>query len=115
MALIWTVLIIYLCLKTSTAFKSQLYPQTDKLVHFTFYFVFVILWYRFLSVRNKNTKDNAVKLFVASIIFGLIIEYCQYKFTINRTAEVLDVVANTLGSTIGIITAVYCYKIKKIA
>ena len=114
LAVFWTILITYMCLKTYSL-QPQLFPNVDKVVHFTFYFVFVILWYRFLKIKNKNTKKNSFLLFLASIFFGIVIEYCQYFFTKSRMAEVLDVAANTLGSTIGIVTAIYFYKIKETA
>ena len=90
-----------MCLKTPSL-EPQLFPNFDKLVHFTFYFVFVILWYRFLSIKNRHSKKNILILFIGSIFFGILIEYCQYLFTKSRMAEVLDVVANSLGSIVEI-------------
>ena len=111
LALCWSVFIIYMCLKTPSL-EPQLFPNFDKLVHFTFYFVFVILWYRFLSIKNRHSKKNILILFIGSIFFGIIIEYCQYLFTKSRMAEALDVVANSLGSIVGIVISYYIFKIK---
>lgn len=111
-AFIWTIFIVYMCLKTPGV-EPQLFPHIDKVVHFTFYFVFVILWFKSLTSRNRNSKKNAILLFACSILFGIIMEICQYYFTRSRMAEALDVAANTIGSVVGFAFAIYFFKIKE--
>ena len=78
----------------------------DKLVHFTFHFVFVMLW--FLYLKNKNIKPVLVKIFLASFCFGLLIEICQSLFTITRQADIMDVLANASGALTAI-TILFLY------
>lgn len=70
-------------------------PNKDKLVHFTFYFVFVYLWGRSYPVQ---TKQKLLLVFGIAIFYGISIEFIQNTCTASRTADVWDVVANSLGA-----------------
>jgi VanZ family protein len=76
----------------------------DKYVHFTFYFVFTLLWYFFFRIHTamSNFKIRLV-VFLFAFFFGLLIEACQEFFTADRSADVLDVVANTSGSIAAVV------------
>ena len=113
-AVCWTLLIFYLCLKPVTIEKEITFANADKLLHFTMYFVFVILWYRFLIYRKSFLIENKVVLVVVSILLGIIIEIMQQYFTKSRHADFFDVMANSLGSMAGILFSVlYFRKIKQ--
>ncbi|WP_309608937.1 VanZ family protein [Flavobacterium sp.] len=112
-ALSWTLLIFYLCLKPATIEKNVTFVNADKLIHFTLYFVFVILWYRFLIYRESFLLQNKILLVIVSIIVGILIEILQKYFTKSRHADFFDVLANSLGSMAGILFAIrYFRKIK---
>lgn len=86
-------------------------PNKDKVVHFAFYYVFTVFW--FLCLREKyGAKTKAIVFFLA-VLYGGLIEICQLLFTSGRSADVLDVAANTLGSAAGILTIWLFVKIKK--
>lgn len=70
----------------------------DKYVHFTFYFVFTVLWFIFLKRKRGNTAKTRFLVFILGFTFGIIIELCQEFFTADRSADVKDVLANTSGS-----------------
>jgi VanZ family protein len=108
LALSWTTLVFFLCLVSSGSLPSISIKVAgfDKLVHFTFHFVFVILW--FLYLKNRNIKPVIVKIFLASLCFGILIEICQSLFTTTRQADVLDVLANATGA-ITAITILFLY------
>jgi VanZ family protein len=78
----------------------------DKMVHFTFHFVFVVLW--FLYLKNKNIKPVLAKIFLASFCFGIVIEICQSLFTLTRKADAKDVLANATGALTAI-TILFLY------
>lgn len=97
LAVVWTMLITTLSLITieePSAFVLQL-PFKDKVVHFMFYFVFVILWCLGLKEKTKNFR---VKVLLVAVFYGIIIEVLQHAVTINRTADFYDVLANSLGA-----------------
>ncbi|WP_298392878.1 VanZ family protein [Flavobacterium sp.] len=99
LAIVWTLVITLLSLATFTDVSSNIkVPFKDKFVHFTFYLLFVILW----SLFFKETKYN-FKILFAAIGYGIAMEICQKLFTTTRSADLLDVVANTAGAIVGMI------------
>jgi VanZ family protein len=103
-AVLWTLIITYLSLTTSTQ-QPQTFKNADKIVHFTFYFGFVILWYRYLVFKNSALLKNKIMLVLVSVFFGIAIEFAQKYLTTTRQADIWDVVANSTGSLIGIFVA----------
>ncbi len=75
-------------------------PYLDKMVHFVFYFGATI--FGVLAIQEKiKIVSKEKKLFIAvvfSILFGIIIEAIQYKFTATRHGDIYDIVANSLGA-----------------
>ncbi len=65
----------------------------DKLEHAFAYLVLTFLWLLALG----KTKTARLLIVVICIIYGIIIEILQGLLTSYRFAELLDVVANTLG------------------
>ncbi|MEC4003202.1 VanZ family protein [Flavobacterium sp. SUN052] len=76
-------------------------PNKDKIVHFTFYFVFVMLWSLFFKTKNNSIIILFIILFLA-IVFGILIEICQ-GFTKDRTPDPIDALANSIGAIFGLI------------
>ena len=76
----------------------------DKLVHLTFYFSLSLL---LISSLNRNTQLKKHDVLVINIIFvisyGLMMEVFQKYFTFNRSAEILDAFANTIGCILGVL------------
>ena len=112
-ALLWTFLILYLSLKNTVNAPKFSFPNADKVVHFTFYFVFVILWYRYLLLRKKVVPKTKMALIFLSIIFGIAIEFAQGNLTTTRHADIWDVVANSTGTLVGIFVATKLFKENK--
>ncbi|WP_158657074.1 VanZ family protein [Maribacter cobaltidurans] len=81
-------------------------PHVDKLVHFIFYFIMVILG--FLALRNDfkhrfSLKRTLLWIVLFSIIYGIIIEVLQYTITVDRQGDILDALANSLGAFMGLL------------
>lgn len=103
-AFLWTVLITILSLISLGNIEDKInidVPNKDKYVHFTFYFVFVVLW--FLQIKNKpvNSKKQIIIL-LSAIGYGIFMEICQ-GFTQTRTPDIMDVLANSAGATAGLL------------
>lgn len=98
-AIVWTILITFLSLKSLNNTPDVLVniPNKDKIIHFMFYFVFVILWYMVFP-----SSKNLIKISIIAILYGIIIEVIQDKCTETRTADLFDVLANTLGAVTAI-------------
>ncbi|WP_343696718.1 VanZ family protein [Flavobacterium sp.] len=85
-------------------------PSIDKIVHFCFHFGFTISWILFFKkeLKGKEADDYKAYLisFIFSVFFGITIEILQSVLTTTRASDVTDVLANTLGATAGIFTAI---------
>ena len=117
-AIIWTGSILLLCLEPASDLPKVEINNVDKLVHFTFHFVFIILWYLYLSSNaNKTNYKTPVILFLVSVAFGILVELAQQAFTTSRKGDLLDVVANVTGAftaLISIFSILYYSNKKKI-
>ena len=109
LAALWTGFILYACLaEASTIPKTSFFniPNKDKIAHFTFYFVFSILWFLFANKKNTDKKSHirtGIVIFTIATFLGGGVELSQYFFTNSRSAEWADAIANALGSAIGIL------------
>lgn len=89
---LWTVVVLAACLLSSeTIAKAPRFdiPYKDKLAHFTFYFVFSIIWFKYYVKSNPNTSriKLSIRIFTIASLMGGIVEVLQYYFTASRSAE----------------------------
>jgi VanZ family protein len=104
-ALIWTCSILLLCLEPASNLPKIEINNLDKIVHFAFHFVFIILWYFYLNPNTKIVNFKApVILFFVSLVFGIGIEFSQQAFTNSRKGDILDVISNVSGAFTALIT-----------
>ncbi|KQB38050.1 putative integral membrane protein [Flavobacterium daejeonense] len=105
-ALAWTGNIIYLCLIKASELPQITIPYIDKYVHAVFHFVFSLLW--FYAFRFSFKTVHRVKLlsivFVMSLVFGIAIELFQTYLTVTRNGDAVDVLANSTGALLAILT-----------
>ncbi len=91
--------------------------NADKYVHFTFHFVFVVLWFLYFNTKTENriNLNTILKVFLMSFVFGFLIEIAQFLFTKTRGYDLLDVLANTTGAFVAslLIRVVQLLKMKK--
>ncbi|NNL02663.1 MAG: VanZ family protein, partial [Eudoraea sp.] len=102
----WIIIITTLSLYSFEDFDTQeIYiPHLDKVVHFIFYFVAAILGILLIRERTKgklNLSRSVVITVLIVIIYGIVIEVIQNIFTLNRSGELYDVLANSLGAFFG--------------
>ena len=112
--LIWAIIcsgiISYFCLTDSSNIPAVNFPSIDKIVHFCFHFGFTTSWILFFKKELKGREANDYKAylvsFIFSVFFGITIEILQGIFTLTRAADVTDILANTIGATIAVFTAI---------
>ena len=102
-AFLWTVVILYFSFKTPSSEPNIYFENADKVVHFTFYFGFVFLWFWYLLYKNIGITKNLFFLFLSAVILGALVEILQGLLTINRQPDVWDAVANSIGAFAGTI------------
>lgn len=100
-AVFWTAVILYLSFKNPSSESNLNFENADKVVHFTFYFGFVFLWFRYLVYKKCSITKNLIFLFLSAVLLGVLIEILQGLLTTNRQPDVWDAIANSLGALIG--------------
>ena len=84
-------------------------PHFDKVSHLFAYLLLVYLWSS--ALHQKTTKIKAARIaFYGSIALGIILEILQWQLNVGRHFEILDIIANIIGSILGLIAF---YKIFK--
>jgi len=115
-ALFWSGFIIFLCLLKSSDIPQIEIPYLDKVIHAGLHFVFTLLWFFYFKNKigsMKNLKLLLISL-VLSIFFGIVIELMQKFFTVTRSADVFDVIANLFGATLAVVSIIFLNKYKQI-
>lgn len=97
-AVFWTALIFYLSLDNSPNVPNISFENKDKIVHFLFYFFFVIFWFKGLQLKSFNF---CVLLLFIAVSTGIIIEFLQKYYTVNRSFDAYDILANSFGALTG--------------
>jgi VanZ family protein len=114
LAIGWTILVAFLCLVSFSKLPSFGVSGVDKYVHFTFHFVFTLLWGYFSILKEKKIMLYKIALFFfISLGYGILIEFLQEVFTTTRHADVFDVLANTVGGLTSLLVFVFIAKVKK--
>ena len=84
-------------------------PFADKIIHFFLYFLLVILIMLGTLKKVKTTLTIRYFLFTffISLFYGFLLEVLQNLLFIIRSADFMDVIANSSGSFIGLLTFYY--------
>ena len=106
--LAWTLLILLVCLMPGDNLPSSSFlgfKGADKLIHFTLYLVLLILIGKGLVSYFKSSYSST-RIIVISYLYclflGIGIEFIQSVFVAGRLGDFFDVLANAIGSSIGV-------------
>ncbi|MBN9285170.1 MULTISPECIES: VanZ family protein [Flavobacterium] len=114
LALFWSLFIGIACLITFNDNTGIDIPNKDKFVHFVFYFLFTFFWFKFLDKKQNQWTLNKklITVFLLGFTYGVAIEICQGLFTQTRSADIMDVLANSTGGLFAVIVLYFLEKIK---
>lgn len=101
-AIAWTLLIFILCFLPGKDIPNLHIPLIDKWAHIILFGVFAYLWHLTTPTQNIVYK---ISLFLISLFVGWLVEYVQGHYVPQRSQDNMDILADTIGGTIGII----CY------
>jgi VanZ family protein len=112
-ALIWGLLIL-----VSIGFPGSNLPDVsvysaDKFAHAFIFFVFSFLLAKGLLMQNKLLtlkKEPVYFTLLISLFYGVLTEVLQDKIFIERTADVMDMIANATGAVLGLIAFKLSYR-----
>jgi VanZ family protein len=108
LAVFWTIIILYgVSLPGKELPKLNLFDHFDKVVHFTFFFVFFILWKMVFSQQEKSSR----MIILIAIAIGFGIEWYQLNFVVGRSFDVWDGIFDSLGAVFGFLTYRYYLKV----
>ena len=84
-------------------------PFADKIIHFFLYFLLAILIMlgALKKVKTTLTIWHFLFTFFISLFYGFLLEVLQDLVFIMRSADFMDVIANSAGSFIGLLTFYY--------
>lgn len=111
-AIFLTLFIIYLSLSSLEELNIEI-TASDKLLHTTAYVALAYSWL-FAIKSSHNSFKNKIIIGIVIIIFGIIIEVLQTNMSQNRHGDVIDVVANSIGVTIAIVTFNILFRFLKV-
>lgn len=97
----WLIIISILFFLPGSAFQTDHWMAKiwlDKWVHLGFFAVLVWLWARGLKISGR--KSMAL-LAITAVLYGLTVEVIQHQFIVNRSFDLLDLVADTAGIIVG--------------
>jgi VanZ family protein len=110
-SILLTILITYLSLSSLKELDLKI-SVSDKLLHVSAYLALTISWLFAILKSHKNFKVK-LQIGFTLCIFGIIIEILQSSMPLNRQGDYLDVLANSSGIILGIITFNYLLRFYK--
>ena len=97
-SILWAIFILVLSTIPGPSLPQQkLFPHLDKIVHFIFYLILVIL-----SFNGWKENKNGIIIICLVLSYSVGIELIQHFFIEKRFFDIYDVVANTAGVLVGL-------------
>lgn len=112
LSIAWAFIILGLC-----SFPGQYIPSVDflellsfdKFVHAGIFFVLLLLLLVFL--KNQHKLSLVIPVFICCILYGMALELMQATVFSHRSADWLDVIANSTGALLAFLlkNKIYAY------
>ncbi|QJW88404.1 VanZ family protein [Spirosoma taeanense] len=102
-AIAWTLIMLWGCLLPGPK-VPRIMAWHDKLMHVVIFVLFSVLWMLARPGGRTNWPDRAgaIRVLLAGLAFGIIIEVLQYTLPIRRSGDVEDVIADFAGALLGV-------------
>jgi VanZ family protein len=105
-AIAWAVVILILSASSGVKIPESLseIKGTDKIGHIAIYTIFsIFIFFGVFKTENKM-PGNSIALFIVGLssAYGILMEIMQFAFFTGRYFEVLDIIANIIGSFTGL-------------
>ena len=106
LGVLYTFIITYLFIAPRTDFPEiDFYISIDKIGHLMIHLILSLIWLSYFFVRAKH--DFAIRyvilVVIACLTYGIIIEVLQQMLLANRKADLFDVLANGIGTLVGML------------
>lgn len=107
---LWMIVIAFLSLLPGADIPTPSFlriPYMDKIVHFFMYFIFALLIiYGYLKYTRGNLrKKHIIISFFIVVFWGGLMEILQgvFQFSLGRSMDLIDFIANLTGSLVAIL------------
>ena len=107
LTILWLVFITILSLVSFSNNTFSSFQNSDKIIHFFFYFVLTLL---LLNGFNNKLRYKYLIVIVLAVSYGIVIEVLQNEFTLTRKADFYDVIANTIGVICAVLLNKYLFE-----
>lgn len=101
--ILWLALVCVLSLMpTGSSLNRSVFswPHMDKVAHVIMYAVMSLTMLKFL--QNRGVSQPVIYVLIFCISWGIGIEFLQSSKIINRDFDIADIIANIIGTFIGI-------------
>lgn len=108
LSIVWTSLILVACFLPGNDVPKINIVNVDKLVHIALFGGCAFLWAIALIHHSANMWPKLVLIFSATVGLGILVELIQGSNLVQgRSADIYDVVADTIGALLGVFYARY--------
>ena len=113
-AVLLTVGVAYLSL-TENPMRSSVMPS-DKVLHGAFYILLGIAWMipKSKIINQKSSISKALLVCLCVTMYGAVLELLQHFCMVTRSGEGLDVLADFIGTLIGVLLVLFFEKIRSL-
>jgi len=104
-ALLWAMLIFILCMIPGSDLPKISWLENfgfDKFIHAGLFFVLALLLVHGFLKQEKIRSAKIITLIIC-FVYGGLLELLQGALFVERTADVYDFIANSLGSVLGLL------------
>lgn len=100
-AILWTLLIFFLCFLPGDEIPDLKIPLIDKWAHFILFGIYTFLW---LLATSLPTIKKGFAVFISAVVLGWLVEYIQgaVKF-LHRSQDNMDTLADSVGGLLGVL------------
>ena len=110
-AILWSVIVfvaLVINLQGMERDGIKLFPQSDKVIHFTLFGLFTLLWLMYLNHKKLLSRSVLLLVVAISVTYGIAMEFVQLLPIVSRDFSFGDMAADAAGS----IAAAWWYKKK---
>ncbi len=101
LGIVYTLVLTLLLLFPSTDVPDLEVPFLDKIGHVSLFSFLVLIWMTYSWVASEGVRSRIFQVGSLAFFYGIVIEILQELFFQPRTADIWDVVANSVGIVLG--------------
>lgn len=109
-SIVWTMVILILCLMPGKDLPEISILNFDKLVHVGVYVILAFsMYYGWIKQNSFNSlhQNTLLKILIITSTYGFAVEVMQELFTADRHFDIFDALANSFGAIAGSLLGIY--------